>query len=273
MTTTRHVGPVAAIRDLKDWSKLKPPAPGWRLDERMLEGFGFLIVAEGLRQPVVRFSGSREEALRERAIALEAPGSIAVGDLSEIRRMADFLERATGLVDNTRKFLVVHDRATGEELRRVDVTALDEDLREHVTDGVRRSWRTRGDVVLGTLTTVHGREVATEFEEEAEMREWAVNVRAIVTATPTEADAEGAEASPWEVYDVEKDSEADRVRCDTLVRVRAATAEEAVELAKDEAPAVVLAGYVVDDVELWVDKEIDIDPEFATEPQADAPKP
>lgn len=103
------------------------------------------------------------------------------------------------------------------------------------------------------------------------MPAYAVNVRAIVRATPLDDDAP-ALIPGWEIYDYEapeEDGETATLRCDQLVRVEAAGPEEAVEAAKDAADAIQMKGWEVGDVDLWVDAGIDIDPEYASE----GPKP
>jgi 1,2-phenylacetyl-CoA epoxidase PaaB subunit len=91
-----------------------------------------------------------------------------------------------------------------------------------------------------------------------------VNVRAIVTATRADPNATG-HIEGWEEYDfeaIERDADdqpvAVQIRCDQNVSVEADNQEDAVENAKTEATDIVIEGYTIDDVTLWVDEGIDI---------------
>jgi hypothetical protein len=96
------------------------------------------------------------------------------------------------------------------------------------------------------------------------MAKYEVNVRAIVTATRGDENASG-HIEGWEEYDfeaIERDEEDQptvvKIRCDQFVTVDADDQEAAVEAAKAEATAIVVEGYSIDDVTLWVDEDIDI---------------
>lgn len=96
------------------------------------------------------------------------------------------------------------------------------------------------------------------------MANFDVNVRAIVTATRADANATG-HIEGWEEYDFEAlERDADdqplvvKIRCDQLVSVEADNQEDAVENAKNDATAITMEGYAIDDVTLWVDEGIDI---------------
>ena len=101
------------------------------------------------------------------------------------------------------------------------------------------------------------------------MTQFAINVRAVVRATPTSDEATG-DVEGWDVYDWEaaEEGEGVTIRCDRVVRVEADDEEAAIERAKEDAPAIVVEGYDVDDVELWVDAGIDVNPDHAAESPA-----
>lgn len=103
------------------------------------------------------------------------------------------------------------------------------------------------------------------------MADYAINVRAKVTATRTKPDASGA-IEGWEVYDYDETSDPNVVvvRCDQLVRVEADNEDEAVEKAQAAATAIEMEDHEIDDVDLWVDRGVDINPEFA---DTSAPSP
>lgn len=101
------------------------------------------------------------------------------------------------------------------------------------------------------------------------MPEYDVNIRAIVRATPVEPDAV-ADIPGWEIYDYqgpmddgsersEDDDETATIRCDQGVRVTADDPGAAIEEAKIAASAIMMEGWVVEDVELWVDAGIDVE--------------
>lgn len=87
-----------------------------------------------------------------------------------------------------------------------------------------------------------------------------VNVRAVVHATRVDPDASGA-IEEWDVYDFEgtqRDEHGQVVeavyRCDQLVaNVEAGNAEDAAEIAMMDASPIVVSGWVIDSVNLWVD--------------------
>ncbi len=96
------------------------------------------------------------------------------------------------------------------------------------------------------------------------MAKYDVNVRAVVTATRADPNATG-HIEGWEEYDfeaLERDANEQplviQVRCDQNVSVEADNQEDAVETAKMEASDIVIEGYSIDDVTLWVDEGIDI---------------
>jgi hypothetical protein len=96
------------------------------------------------------------------------------------------------------------------------------------------------------------------------MANYDVNIRAIVTATRADPNATG-HIEGWEEYDfeaLERDADEQpiviQVRCDQIVSVEADNQEDAVENAKAEATDIVVEGYIIDDVTLWVDEGIDI---------------
>jgi len=98
------------------------------------------------------------------------------------------------------------------------------------------------------------------------MAKFDVNVRAIVMATCVESEASG-NIPGWDIYEfeaLERDKNGNateaRIRCDQLVTVEAKDEEEAIELAKDEATTIVVEGFQIDDVTLWVDEGIDVTP-------------
>jgi hypothetical protein len=94
------------------------------------------------------------------------------------------------------------------------------------------------------------------------MKNYAVNVRAIVVLSAIEED--GYDIEGWDIYDTEKREDGEElVRCDRLVQVLAENDQEAADKAEIEAPAIVVEGAVIEEVSLWVDMDIDIDPEFA----------
>ncbi len=101
------------------------------------------------------------------------------------------------------------------------------------------------------------------------MTEYAINVRAVVRATPTSDEASG-EVKGWDVYDWEGSEEGDcvTIRCDRLVRVEAEDQEAAIKRAMEDAPAIEVEGYEIGDVELWVDPGVDVNPEYAAESPA-----
>jgi len=96
------------------------------------------------------------------------------------------------------------------------------------------------------------------------MTRFDVNVRAIVMATCIDKNASG-DIPGWDIYDfdaLERDennyiTEA-RIRCDQNVTVEADNEAKAIEIAKDETTAIVIEGFQIDDVTLWVDEGIDI---------------
>lgn len=89
--------------------------------------------------------------------------------------------------------------------------------------------------------------------------DYLVNVRAIIRGPLCDA-GKSKDSKVWEVYDYERPSDDGiaEVRCDTQVRVTAASAAEAIEEAKANAPALDIPGIVQEDVTLWVDEEIDV---------------
>lgn len=96
------------------------------------------------------------------------------------------------------------------------------------------------------------------------MTEYAINVRAVVRATPLSEDA-GCEVEGWEVYDTDHGEDGSlTLRCDRLVRVEADNEEDAIERAKSDAPGIEVGGCEIDDVDLWVDPAIDVNPDFAS---------
>lgn len=98
------------------------------------------------------------------------------------------------------------------------------------------------------------------------MTAYAINVRAVVRATPVEANPSG-DIAGWEIYDFDKEPNGNATfRCDQLVHVDADTDVEAIEKAKADATGIVVEGYEIDGIELWVDAGIDINPEFADSP-------
>ena len=100
-----------------------------------------------------------------------------------------------------------------------------------------------------------------------------VNVRAVVRCEAP-AGTEELEVPGWEVYDVESREEEGlaraTVRCDRHVSVEG-DPNDVEDLARDAritAPAVEVPGWTVDQVDLWIDEDIDVNPE-----DADVPKP
>jgi hypothetical protein len=96
------------------------------------------------------------------------------------------------------------------------------------------------------------------------MNAYEINVRAIVTATRAVEDPTG-HIEGWEEYDfeaLERDEDGQpiviQIRCDQFVNVEAANQEDAVEAAKASATDIVIDGYSIEDVTLWVDEGIDI---------------
>lgn len=103
-------------------------------------------------------------------------------------------------------------------------------------------------------------------EAAAEAREWAVNVRAVVRLTQvSNAHDYGDAFDGWDIYDQESGDEPDTfvIRCDRIVRVTAATQDDAVEQAQADAPGIPIPDGYEGEVSLWVDEGIDIDPEHA----------
>lgn len=86
---------------------------------------------------------------------------------------------------------------------------------------------------------------------------YAVNVRAIIHVDPM-VDGTGDVSAEWEIYDAEQDGDRVVLLADTVVKVSASTVQEAVELAKLQAPGVVGDGLEVSDVTLWVDESLDV---------------
>ena len=105
------------------------------------------------------------------------------------------------------------------------------------------------------------------------MARFDVNVRAIVSASCIDPDASG-DIQGWDIYDVDalkQDGNGNatevRIRCDQLVTVEAEDEDEAIKLAKDKATAIVVEGFCIDEVTLWVDEDIDVTPsELVDEP-------
>lgn len=94
-------------------------------------------------------------------------------------------------------------------------------------------------------------------------KDYAINVRARVRATQVDPDADG-DIPGWEVYDSDDLGDGSvLISCDRLVRVQAVDDGTAIELAKDAAGPIDLKGYEIEDVTLWVDEGIDVNPEFA----------
>jgi hypothetical protein len=93
------------------------------------------------------------------------------------------------------------------------------------------------------------------------MQDYEINVRAIVRATQADDDATG-HIEGWEVYDNEAGEEKGEVvvRCDQLVAVKAKDEADAIEAAKANATGIEMHGYEIDDVNLWVDESIDVNP-------------
>ncbi|WP_327210320.1 hypothetical protein [Rhizobium leguminosarum] len=87
-----------------------------------------------------------------------------------------------------------------------------------------------------------------------------VNVRAVVNATRIDPEATGA-IEGWEVYDfegTERNEHGEAVeavyRCDQFVsNIEAGNAEDAAEIAMMDASPIVVSGWVIDSVNLWVD--------------------
>ena len=150
-----HVGPIGRVRDLRDWSEARPPAPGWVLDQRWLDGWGFLLIAEGRRPRVMDFT-TFGFARESRATLLHAPGGIAVESMDEARRLADAAHREADVRDNTRIHLIVDDGA-GPELRRVDVTGKPDDLVESIRQGLMQTYGP--GCRIRDVTSVFGRDV------------------------------------------------------------------------------------------------------------------
>ena len=101
------------------------------------------------------------------------------------------------------------------------------------------------------------------------MNAYKVNVRAVVRATCVDFEKD-SHIADWEVYDfesVKKDADGRNleviVRCDQEVEVSGETEEEAQEMAFDAATGIEMDGWVVDDVDLWCDRSIDIE-KFST---------
>jgi hypothetical protein len=91
-----------------------------------------------------------------------------------------------------------------------------------------------------------------------------INVRAIVTATCVDENASG-HIPGWEIYDsdaLERDENnritKARIRCDQNVTVEADSEIEAIEMAKEAATDIVVEGFQIDDLTLWVDEGIDV---------------
>jgi hypothetical protein len=96
-----------------------------------------------------------------------------------------------------------------------------------------------------------------------DVEDYAINVRAKVRATQVDPDADG-DIPDWEIYDSDDLGDgAVLISCDRLVRVQAGDKAKAIELAKDAVGPIVLKGYEIEDVTLWVDEGIDVNPEFA----------
>jgi len=93
------------------------------------------------------------------------------------------------------------------------------------------------------------------------MQDYEINVRAVVRATQTDPDATG-HIEGWDVYDNAAGEEAGEVvvRCDQLVSVKAEDEAKAIENAKADASAITMEGYEIDDVTLWIDEAIDVNP-------------
>jgi hypothetical protein len=101
---------------------------------------------------------------------------------------------------------------------------------------------------------------------------YAINVRAVVTGRRVDPDP--GDPENWTVYDHGSRADGtDVLRCDTLVRVTASSASEAVELAKAAAPPVDLPSWDVDGIEIWVDESVDINPGYAEGPPEAGPAP
>lgn len=96
------------------------------------------------------------------------------------------------------------------------------------------------------------------------MARYDVNVRAVVVATCVDKEASG-NIPDWEIYDfdaLERDENdyvtKARIRCDQNVTVEAENEDEAIESAKADATDIVVEGFEIDDVDLWVDEGIDV---------------
>lgn len=96
------------------------------------------------------------------------------------------------------------------------------------------------------------------------MARFDVNVRAIVLATSADKGASG-NIPGWEIYDfdaLKRDEDHNvveaRIRCDQNVTVEADNEEEAIKLAKADATDIAVDGFVIEDVDLWVDEGIDV---------------
>ena len=105
------------------------------------------------------------------------------------------------------------------------------------------------------------------------MKQFDVNVRAIVMVTRAEQDATGV-IDRWDEYDfetLERDVDGQvleaQIRCDQTVTVEADSVEDAIENAKSAASDIYVDGYTIDDVTLWVDEGIDVQ---LTHPEDDA---
>lgn len=94
------------------------------------------------------------------------------------------------------------------------------------------------------------------------MTDFAINVRAVVRASKIQDDASG-DIAGWDVYDFDEQDGTTTFRCDQLVRVQAENEAEAIEAAKADATTIVVEGYEIEGIELWVDEGIDVNPDFA----------
>jgi hypothetical protein len=97
------------------------------------------------------------------------------------------------------------------------------------------------------------------------MANYQVNVRAVVVASTLDPEASG-HIEGWEIYDYDALDRDDndlitraRIRCDQQVTVEADNQSEAIDLAKADATAIVVEGFEIESVDLWVDEGIDIE--------------